>query len=203
MPDRQVMKWRKSTSVQSRANLLLSLLLQRQQQRQQRQPHPCLSSPLSSPLSLSSSLFLPSLAPSLEQTLWRRRRDVTPFTAALEPALAAPLRRFPWRWGFGVVNQRGYSADRPGTEPGKFRTPRTGFNWVAAGYFFSGGRRIYSVLYSNRILVLYLRMSSQVCLQFRGQQSAAFHPVILQQTVSCHFTEYDDLVKYNALLSTC
>lgn len=160
---------------------------------------------LSSPLPLSSSLFLPSLAQSLEQTLWRRRRDVTPFTAALEPALAAPLRRFPWRWGFGVVNQRGYSADRPGTEPGKFRTHRTGFIWLAAGFFFGGGRRIYSVLCSNQILVLYLSMStsSQVCLQYRGQQSAAFHPVILRQTVSCHFTECDDLVKYNALLNTC
>lgn len=40
----------------------------------------------------------------MEQTLWRRRRDVTPFTAALEPALAAPPRRFPWTRGFGLVN---------------------------------------------------------------------------------------------------
>lgn len=60
------------------------------------------SLPLSSSLFHFSSVSLPSLAPSLEQTLWRRRRDVTPFTAALEPALPAPLRRFPWQRGFGL-----------------------------------------------------------------------------------------------------
>ncbi|KAK5916845.1 hypothetical protein CgunFtcFv8_011788 [Champsocephalus gunnari] len=112
------MDWRKSTSVQSRANLHL-----------QQQPHPCLSSSL-------FPLFLPvsplSLALSLEQTLWRRRRDVTPFTAALEPALAAPLRRFPWRPGFGVVNQRRFSADRPGAEPGRFWDGK----WDPAGFLW-------------------------------------------------------------------
>lgn len=60
------------------------------------------SLPLSSSLFHFSSVSLPSLAPSLEQTLWRRRRDVTPFTAAPEPALPAPLRRFPWQRGFGL-----------------------------------------------------------------------------------------------------
>lgn len=61
----------------------------------------------SSRLTLTTSLVFPvslflRLSPSLEQTLWRRRRDVTPFTAALEPALPAPLRRFPWQRGFGL-----------------------------------------------------------------------------------------------------
>lgn len=76
------------------------------------QPPPLLLFPGSLFLLLSFSPPLSLL--SSEQTLWRRRRDVTPFTAALEPALPAPPRRFPWRRGFGVVNQKcRLSADRP------------------------------------------------------------------------------------------
>lgn len=105
--DRRRMNWRKSTSVQSRANL----------RRRQQQPPPSTTFPF--PPCSASPASLPSLALPLEQTLWRRRRDVSPFTAALQPALAAPLRRLPWSRGFGLVTERRFfSADQPGTEPG-------------------------------------------------------------------------------------
>lgn len=110
MRDRQVMNWRRT---QSRARLHT----EKKWRAAAAAASPSL--PFSSPLfSLSLSLSLPSLAPSLEQTLWRRRRDVSPFTAALEPALAAPLRRFPWTRGFGLVSERRFSADQPGDRTG-------------------------------------------------------------------------------------
>lgn len=113
MRDRQVMNWRRA---QRRRKVERASIQRRSGGRRRRRPHPRYLSPL--PCFLSPSLSLPSLAPSLEQTLWRRRRDVSPFTAALEPALAAPLRRFPWTRGFGLVSERRFSADQPGDRTG-------------------------------------------------------------------------------------
>lgn len=125
MPDRQVMNWRKSTSVQSRAN------------HRHRQPHPYLSSVslflllLLSPLSLSlsrSAFGADSLAPAP----WRHPHSLQPSSQ--------PSRR---RWGgfhgdgiSGLSVRGGSQLINPGAGPGK--SERYGVFRVAAD-FFSGG----------------------------------------------------------------